>query len=390
MSKNKPRSDGRYQSKVYVGNIDGKPTYKYVYAETNKELQRKILELKSKLGKGVDIRADRESFDYWGRKWLDLKAYEVSENWKKALDCNYKKLEALYTRPVSTLRPIDLQEILIRLSKSNYSRRVLKAVRDIACGIMQLAADNRVIEYNFFLSISVPTAKKPVQKRRALTDEEQRWITDTPHRAQTAAMIMMYAGLRRGELIPLLWSDIDLDGKTISVTKSTESVGGIPHVKSGGKTLNAERIINIPEILCDYLRKQPRKTLLVCPSASGEMMSDSAWRRLWESYLNDLNLKYGDWENCIQTKGSRPSKFAPGEKPMLIPAFTAHWLRHTFITLMYLAGVDVLTAKEQAGHADIKTTLSIYTHLDKQHKKNNLSKLDDYLSGKNEKKAGIG
>ena len=50
MSKNKPRSDGRYQSKVYVGNIDGKPTYKYVYAETNKELQRKILELKSKLG----------------------------------------------------------------------------------------------------------------------------------------------------------------------------------------------------------------------------------------------------------------------------------------------------------------------------------------------------
>lgn len=389
MLKNKPRSDGRYQSKVYVGNVGGKPTYKYVYAETNKELQQKILELKSKLGKGVDIRADHECFDYWGRKWLDLKAYEVSENWNKALNCNYKKLEALYSRPITSLCPIDLQEILIRLSGNGYSRRVLKAVRDIACGVMQLAADNRVIEYNFFLSVPVPAAKKPVQQRRALTEEEQRWITDTPHRAQTAAMIMMYAGLRRGELIPLLWSDIDLDERTISVTKSTESIDGIPRVKDGGKTVNAERIVNIPLLLCDYLRKQPRKSLLVCPSASGEMMSDSAWRRLWESYLNDLNLKYGDWANCIQTNGSRPSKFAPGEKPMLIPAFTAHWLRHTFITLMYLAGVDVLTAKEQAGHADIKTTLSIYTHLDKQHKKNNLSKLDDYLSEKNGKKTDI-
>ena len=67
---------------------------------------------------------------------------------------------------------------------------------------------------------------------------------------------------------------------------------------------------------------------------------------------------------------------------MLIPRFTAHWLRHTFITLMYMAGVDILTAKEQAGHEDIETTMGIYTHLDNQFKKKNVSKLDDYLREK--------
>ena len=46
---------------------------------------------------------------------------------------------------------------------------------------------------------------------------------------------------------------------------------------------------------------------------------------------------------------------------------------------MYLAGVDVLTAKEQAGHADIKTTMSIYTHLDEKYKKKSINKLDEYL-----------
>lgn len=48
--------------------------------------------------------------------------------------------------------------------------------------------------------------------------------------------------------------------------------------------------------------------------------------------------------------------------------------------MLYKAGVDVLTAKEQAGHADITTTLSIYTHLDAEYKKKTITKLDDYLS----------
>lgn len=375
----KKRADGRYCAKItYTNEFEVKET-KYVYAASQKELTQKVTETRTKLKKGIDITAEKDSFDFWGKKWLKLKSFEVSFNWMKALKCNYAKLEPIHNRTITKLRPIDLQEILNEMSYMGYSKRSMKAVRDIATGIMQLATDNRVIDYNYFSSVKLPSACKPEEKRRALTAEERKWITDTPHRAQTAAMIMMYAGLRRGELIPLLWSDIDLDNATITISKSTESIQGKPRVKEGGKTVNARRIINIPQILCDYLKKQPKKTLLVCPSASGEMMSDSAWRRLWDSYLTDLNLKYGNWKDCLKTKGKCPPKFAPGEKPMLIPSFTAHWLRHTFITLMYLAGVDAVTAKAQAGHADIKTTLEIYTHLDKEHKKNNMEKLNNFL-----------
>ena len=49
--------------------------------------------------------------------------------------------------------------------------------------------------------------------------------------------------------------------------------------------------------------------------------------------------------------------------------------------MLYFAGVDVLTAKEQAGHANISTTMQIYTHLDKLHKQRQINKLNDYLSG---------
>lgn len=62
--KNAARKDGRVQSKVYIG--DGK--YKYVYASNNKELQERVTELKTKLGKGIDITAERDTFAYWAEK----------------------------------------------------------------------------------------------------------------------------------------------------------------------------------------------------------------------------------------------------------------------------------------------------------------------------------
>ena len=183
---------------------------------------------------------------------------------------------------------------------------------------------------------------------------------------------MMYSGLRRGELIPLTWNDIDLKNKTIRVNKTVDLKGKKPKVKKEAKSSAGLRTVRIPQRLVSYLKNQKQDKILVCPAASGKMMTAAAWRALWKSYVKELNLKYG------KVKKATKSKFAHS-MPMTIPPITAHWLRHTFATLLYLSGVDVITAKEQLGHADVKTTLNIYTHLDKQFKEKNIEKLDDYL-----------
>ena len=66
---------------------------------------------------------------------------------------------------------------------------------------------------------------------------------------------------------------------------------------------------------------------------------------------------------------------------MMIEPFTPHCLRHTYCTMLYEAGVDAVAAKELMGHADIKTTLGIYTHLSETHKTASAALLDAYLSG---------
>lgn len=382
---NTRRADGLISVQVYLGtNEDGKRTYKTVYGKTQKEADEKANEIKLKLRKGLDISAENDTFEAWGTRWLRLKQHEISEGRFQTYCINFKKLSPIYKMPICKIRTCDIQEIILDLATCDrpLSEKTLKDVKSIARQTFQIAIENRVLDYNPVDAVRVPRIPKE-SERRALTEEERNWIETTPHRAQTAAMIMLYAGLRRGELIPLTWQDIDLNERTISINKFVEFIKGQPVVKSYGKSKKAKRVVHIPIKLAEYLNSVDRKGLLVCLSAQNTMLSQSAWRRMWSSYLIELNYRHGDFSNFIS--GKPKSKYDPKGVPFVIEAFTAHWLRHSFATMLYMAGVDVMTARDQLGHEDIKTTLEIYTHLDGEHKKKNIDLLDSYLQKKDDK-----
>lgn len=367
--RNKKRADGRLQAKVYLGLTDGKAKYKYVYASTQKELESKVRDIKVALGKGLDVTQNNDKFSYWRQQWLKLKKNTVSAQRYNSYSSISKKLEPLDNSTVTRLTVADIQNVIF--DNSELSPTTLAMIKSAAKQIFQLAIDSRIMDYNPAVNIKIPKKTEP-SERRALTDEERQWIIDTPDFMQTAAMIMTFAGLRRGELLALLWSDIDLECNTINICKAAEVIQGKFITKPMTKTEAGMRKVYIPKLLADYLRAVDRKNnLYVFPAPEEGFFYTKTWNRKWDCYLQKLNEKYGDFSRFIIKEGEK--------LPFVIPHFTAHWCRHTFITMLYLAGVDVLTAKEQAGHNDIRTTMSIYTHLDAQYKKKNMNKLDDFL-----------
>lgn len=381
------RADGRYQARISLG----KGKYKYVYAKSQKELDKKVIDVKIRLGKGIDIGAERDTFIQWAERWLKLKEVSITHSRYEICKGNVKKLEPLHNMPICKIRAMDIQDIIFDLLTQNLSKCVLDGVKNTAKQILQLAVDNRVIDYNCAMAVKIPPTKAPVP-RRALTEQEQEWITaPSDNRGHRMAMIMMYAGLRRGELLALQWTDIDFAAKTITVNKSVEIINNQPVVNQRAKTKAGMRIVYIPQLLVDFLAGEDRgDSLIVCPDAKGGIMSETAYKRVWQSYQKELNRRFGDFSTTLE-KGKNgnitayvlpESKHNPHAVPMVIPNITAHMLRHTFITNMYFAGIDTLTAKEQAGHADIETTLNIYTHLDNVYKKKEVSKLDEYLAAK--------
>ena len=390
---NAKRDDGLFQKQVYLGRDEksGKRICKVVYGRTQKEANDKADEVKLALKKGIDVSPELVTFSQWADRWIKIKKSEISAVRAVVYEANIKHLKAAFGgMDITKIRPANLQDVLIDLSINNPNtgkpmvKKTLSGLKSTALQIFQLAVDNRVMDFNPARSVKIPARDTPA-KTRALTDAEQKWITDTPHRAQLAAMIMMYSGLRRGELITLTWNDINLSAGTITVNKAVEIVRGKPVLKDFAKTPSSIRAVNIPNRLVNYLKAQKRQSIYVCVSTQNKMHTQSSWRRMWESYLSDLNIRYGDFSPFEKVP---TSKFDPAGAPFVIPNINPHWLRHTFCTMLYFAGVDILTAKNQMGHADIKTTLEIYTHLDALHKAKEISKLNTYLDGPQENEKG--
>ena len=371
---NTKRADGRYAVQVYLGRDQGKRKYKTVYGATKKEAEAKAEEIKLKIRKSYNVSHDSDPFSLWAERWYQQKIIDIGESQQNSYQNQIDKLnEYIGSIPIKSINPVEIQQVINEYYTKNpktgekSSKRLLEAIKSTASQVFRFAIENRVIDFNPAEYVKIPKTA-PKSSRRALTDEEREWIMTTDHRMKTAAMIMLYAGLRRGEVIPLLWSDVDLENGTISVNKAVKMVDRKPIIKST-KTESGKRIVYIPVILSDYLKSIKKDNILVCPSLDGNMFTADSFRSAWSSYLSTIDAEHG---KISQKK----SKFDPRFGGITIEKITPHMLRHTFCTMMYESGVDVMTAKNQMGHSDIETTLNIYTHISEQHTAEEMKKLN--------------
>lgn len=389
MAKLKKRADGRYQKRVYLGrSADGKPQYKAVFGRTIREAEEKAARLKLQLGKGIDIDAARDTFWKWADRYKALKIAEgVSLSQQSNIEGHIKHMACIARVAIGEVSTGDIQKIVNALAdwhegKRPLAHKTLGEIVNTARRIFDYAIQSRVIDFNPAIYVRVPRGSGKTE-RGPITETQQQWVRDTPHRAQRAAMLMLYAGLRRGEASALTWGDIDFRCGTIRVSKAVEYIHGQPHVKLP-KTEAGNRTVKAPHLLIEFLATERPKDpcILVCHNTHGGMLSEQSWRTLWDSYMRDLNVKYGyhGMANKLASRKKDESGKPQGILPMRIQSFTPHQLRHTFCTLLYLAGVDVLTARNQMGHSDAQTTLSIYTHLDNQHAGANMDKVNTFLS----------
>jgi len=370
----KKRPDGRYEAKVYLGMVDGKKKYKAVYGATQKEVQAKADAVRLQLGKGLDVSADGDTFQLWADRWAETKRQACTPAQAASYEAHIQRYtDVLGARPIARIKLHELQAVLDQLAKENpythkpTGKRTLCYFAAAAKQVFDYAIANRAMEYNPAKGLQVPR-DAPKTERRALARQERQWVLSTPHMMQPAAMIMMLAGLRRGEVTALQWSDVDLKRNTITVRQSYDFKNN--RLKSP-KTAAGWRTVFIPDNLSEYLAGLPRAALWVFPGAHGGMALEGEWERGWLRYLDELNRVHGDFGGIKVMEGQ--------PLPFVIERFTPHCLRHTYCTMLYESGIDVVTAKALMGHKDIKTTLGIYTHLSKEKAEHDVTKLNEFL-----------
>lgn len=325
---------------------------------------------------------DNRTFLDWANAWLKTKEPNCCNGTMVMYRAALKHLSPLFDISIDEISAYALEQILVELQqRSHLSRQTLKVIKSVANGAFKLRfkaspAKQLLSQGNPVQYVDLPV-KASSTKREAISQEEIHWIVNTPHRMRGPAMIGLFAGLRRGEMLALdpttdfLWKD-----KAIVVNKSLEFANGVGKLNHRTKTDAGMRIVYVPDILMDFLRTSIYQGHIFLPSSKGTYLCEKSWRRMWEAYQRDLNILYGYGVPL----GTRQAKLLQTSKvEWKIKRFTFHQLRHTCATMMYLAGVDAPTAKQQLGHSDIRTTLNIYTHLTQQHQKRNVQAYNDYV-----------
>jgi len=165
-------------------------------------------------------------------------------------------------------------------------------------------------------------------------------------RLEALYVAAVHTGLRRGELLGLTWSDLDLEAGTLSVQRSLDKDG----------TFNPPK------------RKSSRRTVKLTAQAAESLKGHRARQ-------NEERLRLGSlWEDrglVFPNRAGKPMNadnlYHRGFKPLLgragLSGFTFHSLRHTCATLLLSKNVNPKIVSEMLGHATISQTMDTYSHV---------------------------
>ncbi len=379
----KKRADGRYTKKIKIATNK----FKYVYASTPEELEKKIDDIKDQLRQ--DLKINKDTFGYWRSRWEE----EISDSsLTPGTITSYlsasKHLSSLDDKLIREVTADDVESILSKLADRNpttnrpTAKSTLRLIVKVLSFIYLKARRNRIVSYNLAEDIVIRKGEA-AHKRRILTKEEQQRINTLPHECKLFAMLCLHLGLRRSEALALTWSDIDLNNRTVKIDKAINFDGNTPFVKDTTKTIAGIRTVPIPDILMPILEDNKKDSSEIVINRNGKHLSQTQFRKLWNSYMTDYNIFFGDFSKDVDLsfdENGHPKKHQPKKIPLRTNTFTPHELRHTYCTNLYYAGIDAATAMVLMGHSSITVTLNIYTHLDKSHTTSSIQKLNNFLN----------
>lgn len=361
------RKDGRWEYRAVVGrNEYGDPQYKSFYS-TDKTGVGAKKKHKAFMQASTDSITKSQTVAAWARLWLQIyKKGKIAPRSYSNYELYVEKhiIPALGNLLLTEVRPAHIEKLMTAKSEKSTSTRkhILLALN----GIFSSAIENKKCEYN--PCKNVIAEERTVLLPKSWSREEVLEILSfaPSHKYGSYVELLLYTGLRIGEMCALLWSDVDLDEGLITVKRTlsiTDETGTKYKEKESTKS-GRDRIVALSPLGVDAFKRVKKTGIYVFTNKNGKYITPDAYRKRYDLVFSDLNAKIA--AEHVENK-------IPG-LPVLVPALSPHKCRHTYATHLLAGGANIRAVQEQLGHARITTT-EIYTHVDIETKKSNALKL---------------
>lgn len=330
------RKDGRWRKSI---TINGKVKTFYSSADTEKKADREIsqqmIAFTQKIERG-------RTFEEVAREWETYTYDNVTVGTLRSYKPSAEDLIGRFgNMRCSEITAQSVSAYFHYLAIKGFSAKTIANRRSVLNLIIKYAIASGDMQSNPITNITIPKGRKK-ECRRALTTEERQSIVENKNNGYWGrwAYFTMFTGCRRGESFALTYGDIDEENLTVHIHSTVEYLGNVGRIKNQTKTEAGMRVVPITAEILSLIGKGKKTDLIFPDPIKGGIITNMHITDGWDAYKRTVSLE----------------------------EVTPHMLRHTYATILYDADVDIKSAQYLMGHADISTTMKIYTHLTNERK----------------------
>lgn len=261
-----------------------------------------------------------------------------------------KNISIEYAQKMADILGVKVESVFdIKTINKRYSAYTIDKIKKATRCIFAMAKRQLLVEHNYASADYVSYGRRPKRAIRYLDDNQAKQFLEVllsckDIRIKTAFIILLFTGMRRGELAGLEWKDVKFKDRTIIIRRTSNYSKSCGLYTKEPKTESSIRTISISKIVSNLLYEY--------------------W--LWYySYKKNPGDKRIETDRIFIGKYGRPiapqifdTWLAILRKHYDLPLFTIHSLRHTNITLQLTAGVPLPTVSGRAGHSRTSTTVN--------------------------------
>jgi integrase len=267
-----------------------------------------------------------------------------SVNWSPSTRATFRFhagpiLEAFGSTAVADLRRTDIEDVYARWRAGGSSAATVRRRHTVLAAALRLAERRGVIAVSPARDVELDSVGRAAGERLRGFDEVLPAVLAIGHdRLRVAALLALATGARRGELVALEWSTVDLEGGEVRFVSSIAVGPGGVLVRKGTKGGAPKRVAvdaGTVALLEQWRAESPGRLVLSSPSDPGEPWAPG-----------QVTLQWG--------RARRADERLAGVR--------FHDLRHLHATHLLGAGLDVATVAERLGHRSTRMTLDVYSH----------------------------
>ncbi len=345
------RKDGRWEASITLAVVNGKPKRKSYYGKTKAQAMAAMRAARREREAGLPIDVPRQTVGQFLEAWLDdtvkpSKAPKTYASYAEVLRLHV--IPTLGQHRLPALTPQHVAALLAAKQAAGLSPRRVHHIRAVL-----RTALNQAMRWGFVARNAAALTEPVRQEHREVvpfTVGEARTILAACDGARMGALfrVVLTLGLRQGEVLGLMWDDINLDGRTLRVRRALQRMEGRLIVKEP-KTAKSKRALKLPPSLVAALQGH-RDRQAFERQAAGERWQEGGFvfTTTIGTPLDPRNV-IRQWHALLAVAGVERREF--------------HATRHTAVSVMIAQGVPLKVIQEVVGHSLLSTTADTYGHL---------------------------